>query len=296
MQNAAAPPRRAVLRTLHPNGSAAHPPRTHPLHSLSLFSTPPHSSQASSSSTSTTDSHRFSTSASPSLADELRPDRFSASSTVGLGRSAPYDPAREIWAGGAKLPGRSGRSRAGEGEASARSRGDAPIRRPRDGMEAAPCSASLLPKLAVTSIRSWHPSSPRLARGPRRDPRPAVQSGEVTALIRSAEARGEVPLASRERRRRSTDRRRSSLSARGPASLPSSGRRRAVATSRASSCFPGRHPFPGLLLLQGARGSQLPQDDARGEALHCCRPCSFARCGRLHMAGFYGCATASCWR
>jgi hypothetical protein len=275
------------------------PPSSDPPAPLSLlFSTPPHSSQASSSSTSTTGPHRFSTSASPSQADELRPDRFSASSTAGLGRSAPYDPAREIWAGGAKLPGRGGWSRAGEGEASARSRGGAPRRRPRDGTEVAPCSTSLLPKLAATSIQSWRPSSPWLARGPRRDPRPAVQNGEVTALIRSAEARGEVPLASRERWWRSTDRCRSGLSARGPASLPSSGRQRAVATSRASSCFPDRHPFLGLLLLllQGARGSQLPRDDARGEALHCCRPCSFARCGLLHMAGFCGCATASCWR
>jgi hypothetical protein len=272
-----------------------HTPRTHPLHSLSLFSTPPHSSQASSSSTSTTGPHRFSTSASPSPADKLRMDRFSAVAppawAAARRTTPPAGSGRVEWSSLAAAGG----AEQGKG-ASARSKGGAPRRQPRDGTKAAPCSASLLSKLAATSIRSRCPSSPRLAQGPRRDPRPAVQSGEVTALIRSAEARGEVPLSSQERWRRSTDGRTSGLSTRGPASLPSSGRRRAVATSRASSCFPGGHPFPGLLLLDGTRGSQLPRDDARGEALHCCRQCSFARCGRLHTTGFCGCATSSCWR
>jgi hypothetical protein len=141
------------------------PPPSDPLapHSFSLFSTPLSSAQLAGQQLLHLDNERPSS----SPADDLRPDD-----------SRP--PAPPAWAAAIRTtpPARSGgrsrapwpwRSRADQ-EASARSRGGAPRRRARDEREAAPCSTSLLPKPAATSIRSWRPSSPRLARGPGRDP------------------------------------------------------------------------------------------------------------------------------
>jgi hypothetical protein len=70
-----------------------------------------------------------------------------------------------------------------------------------------------------------------------------------------------------------------------------------AATSRVSSCF-SRPPPPSPCSSSSSwvhAGANCREADARGEALHCCRLCSFVRRGRLHTAGFCRCATASCW-